>query len=206
VPVRSDDLRSKITATFATAGRKRSRSASAQGQGGTISASRAVPVRNQPGAQSGAVPRRAPGGLQRESAAARDAQLVIARIEPWSVMKFSFVLSLVAWVVLFVFVAVIYFALSALGVFHAIEQTIGIVTSTKGHPGSNAANWFSASTVLGYTLAAGVVDIFLITAVATVGAVIYNAVTRLAGGIEVTLRETDLPGSRLRSGGRSAVL
>ncbi len=106
-------------------------------------------------------------------------------------MKFSFVLSFVGWVVLFVVVAVLYFVFSTLGVFHSIEQTIGLITSSKSNPGSTAASWFSASTVLGYTLAAGVVDIFLITAVSTVGAVIYNAVTALSGGIEVTLQEAD---------------
>src|SRR5215472_4092472 len=45
---------------------------------------------------------------------ARRANLVIARLEPWSVMKFSFLMSLVAWVVLFVAVALLYYALSGL--------------------------------------------------------------------------------------------
>jgi len=137
-------------------------------------------------------PQPAPQGVRREEATARrDAQLVIARIEPWSVMKFSFVMSLVGWVVLFVVVAVLYFVLNSLGVFQSIEHAIGLITASKSSPGSNAASWFSASTVLGYTLMAGVIDIFLITAVATVGAVIYNAVTSLSGGIEVTLQEAD---------------
>ena len=38
---------------------------------------------------------------------------------------------------------------------------------------------------------AGAIDVVLITALATVGAVIYNLVTALSGGIEVTLREAD---------------
>ena len=37
----------------------------------------------------------------------------------------------------------------------------------------------------------GAINVVLITALATVGAVIYNLVTHLAGGIEVTLKETD---------------
>jgi hypothetical protein len=106
-------------------------------------------------------------------------------------MKFSFMVSLVGWVVLFVVVAAIFYLFSSLGVFHQIEQTIGLVTSSKGSPGSNAAGWFSASTVLGYTMLAGAIDVVLITALATVGAVIYNLVTTLSGGIEITLKEAD---------------
>lgn len=106
-------------------------------------------------------------------------------------MKFSFMLSLIGWIVLFVVVAVFYFLFSALGVFHSIEQTVGLVTSSKGNAGTNAASWFSAGTVLGYTMIAGAIDVVLITALATFGAAIYNVVTRISGGIEVTLQEAD---------------
>jgi len=122
----------------------------------------------------------------------RRAQLSLERVEPWSVMKFSFLLSLVGWVILFVAVAVLYFALSKLGVFHKIETTVGLVTSSKDNPnGANAASWFSASRVLGYTMLVGAINVIVLTALATIGAVLYNIVTSLTGGIEVTLKESD---------------
>jgi hypothetical protein len=137
-------------------------------------------------------PRTGPGGGQAgSSASTRKAQLTVSRIEPWSVMKFSFMISLVGWVILFVAVALMYFVLSKLGVFHSIERTVGLVTSSKAHAGTDAASWFAASRVLGYTMLVGAVNVILITALATVGAVLYNLVTMLAGGIEVTLKETD---------------
>jgi hypothetical protein len=37
----------------------------------------------------------------------------------------------------------------------------------------------------------GAINVILITALATVGSVVYNLVTHVAGGIEVTLKETD---------------
>ena len=122
---------------------------------------------------------------------ARRAQLRLDRIEPWSVMKFSFLISLVGWVVLLVAVSVLYFVLSRLGVFASIEHTVGLVTTSKSNPGSDAANWFKASRILGYTMLVGAVNVVLITALATIGAVLYNLVTLLAGGIEVTLKESD---------------
>jgi Transmembrane domain of unknown function (DUF3566) len=122
---------------------------------------------------------------------ARRANLIIARLEPWSVMKFSFLMSLVAWVVLFVAVALLYYALSGLGVFAALQRTLSSVTSSQDSAGVNLAAWTSASRVLGYTMLAGAVDIILITVLSTIGAMIYNLVTHLGGGIEVTLKETD---------------
>jgi len=146
-----------------------------------------------PGGPQGSGAVRMPPGTRPQFAnqQSRSALLSLQRIEPMSVMKFSFLLSLVAWVVLFVAVAIIYFSLSKLGVFTKIEQTVGLVTYNKDHPGSNAASWFSASRVLEYTALVCTINAILFTALATVGAVLYNLVTALTGGIEVTLRESD---------------
>jgi hypothetical protein len=121
----------------------------------------------------------------------RQAHLTVARVEPWSVMKFSFVMSLVAFVILFVAVTILYGTLSALGVFESLQRVVTSVTSSQDSAGVNAARWFSASRVLGYTGLLGSLDIVLITAVATIGAVVYNLTSRLIGGVEVTLRETE---------------
>jgi hypothetical protein len=121
----------------------------------------------------------------------RQAQLTLARVEPWSVMKFSFVVSVVAFIVLFVAVALLYMVLSSLGVFESLQHTISNLTSAKNQAGTNVSSWFSASRVLGYTGMLGALNIVLITAMSTIGAVIYNLIAHTIGGIEVTLRETD---------------
>jgi hypothetical protein len=157
---------------------------------GPLTAGRAAAYRAEPSTQSRPTIR--PIRKQRpEPPPAREAQLVLSRIEPWSVMKFSFVASLVGCVILVVAVAALYYGLSSLGVFRAIERTINLVTTSKTSPGSTTSSWFSASTVLGYTLLAGAIDVVMITAISTLGAVIYNLITRLFGGIELTLKETD---------------
>jgi hypothetical protein len=121
----------------------------------------------------------------------RQAHLTVARVEPWSVMKFSFVVSLVAFVILFVAVSVIYGTLSALGVFTSLQHVVQSVTSSQDSSGVNAAKWFTASRILSYTALLGALNIVLITAMATIGAVVYNLTSRLIGGVEVTLRETE---------------
>jgi hypothetical protein len=139
----------------------------------------------------GAIRSPQPTRPQPASQQTRSALLSLQRIEPMSVMKFSFLISLVGWVVMFVAVAILYYTLSKLHVFTKIESTVGLVTYNKDHPGSNAASWFRASRVLEYTALVCTINAVLFTALATVGAALYNLVTALTGGIEVTLKESD---------------
>jgi hypothetical protein len=181
-PAATGSMASRITAPFAALTRPRPKKLA-----------RPKPAARQPVVppppRQVAAPRPATKGADQQT---RRAQLVLSRIEPWSVMKFSFMISLVGWVVLFVAVAALYYVLNKLGVFHSIQSTITSVTSGKDSTGADTnGKWFSASRILGYTMLVGAINVVLITALATVGAVIYNLVTRLAGGIEVTLKETD---------------
>jgi hypothetical protein len=121
----------------------------------------------------------------------RQAHLTLARVEPWSVMKFSFVVSVVAFVILFVAIAILYMALSGLGVFTSLQHTVSTVTSSQGSSGTDISGWFSASRILGYAGMLGALNIVLITAMSTIGAVIYNLIAHTIGGVEVTLRETE---------------
>jgi hypothetical protein len=121
----------------------------------------------------------------------RQAHLTLARVEPWSVMKFSFVSSVVAFIILFIAVAVLYMVLSALGVFTSLEHTVSTISSGEGTAGTNISSWLSMSRILGYTGMLGALNIVLITAISTIGAVIYNLIAHTIGGIEVTLRETE---------------
>ncbi len=128
---------------------------------------------------------------EKSRASTRQAHLMVSRFEPWSVMKFSFMISLACFVILFVAVTLLYGTLAGLGVFDSIQKAMSNVTSGQGTNGVNVSHWFSASTILSYTALLGVLNVFLITAFATVGSVVYNLTAHLVGGVEVTLRETE---------------
>jgi hypothetical protein len=124
----------------------------------------------------------------------RKAHLQVSRFEPWSVMKFSFVMSLVCFVVLMVAVVVLYMILSGLGVFDAISSTINELTQEQGATktsGFDAASWFSFTRIFAYTALVGALNVLLITALATVWSVIYNIAADFVGGVEVTLKEAE---------------
>lgn len=138
----------------------------------------------------------------------RQAHLTLARVEPWSVMKFSFVASIVAFIILFVAITVLYMTLSGLGVFTSLQHTVSTITSSQSTTGTDISGWFSAQTILGWTGFLGALNIVLITALATIGAVVYNLIAHVFGGVEVTLRESDLAAAGVRpgaSGRRDAV-
>ncbi|MDS1271482.1 DUF3566 domain-containing protein [Lipingzhangella sp. LS1_29] len=127
--------------------------------------------------------------------AVRRAHLTLSRVEPWSVMKFSFIVSLVCFIILFVAVAVIYVILASLGVFDAVTDLISSLVeggeAEEDAIGMNPETWFAPARVLGYTGLIGALNIILITALATVGAMIYNLAADLVGGLDITLSEIE---------------
>ncbi|GIJ47159.1 hypothetical protein Val02_40450 [Virgisporangium aliadipatigenens] len=120
----------------------------------------------------------------------RRARLHIKRIDPWSTMKFSFAVSLVLFFVAVVATSVLYLALDAMGVFDQVNQALAEMI---GSTGGNADNSFriTAKGVVGGSALIGAVNVVLFTALATLGAFIYNVCADLVGGIELTLAEKD---------------
>jgi hypothetical protein len=119
----------------------------------------------------------------------RRARLNVKRIDPWSVMKFSFAVSLVLFVVVIVAASVLYLALDAMGVFTSINNTVAELVDATGE-GTDSFR-ISARGVIGTAAVLGALNVLLFTSLATLGAFIYNVCADLVGGVEVTLAERD---------------
>jgi hypothetical protein len=120
----------------------------------------------------------------------RRARLNLKRIDPWSVMKFSFAVSLVLFIVVIVATSVLYLALDAMDVFQTVNTSLGDLISAGG--GTEASTFkITAKGVIGTSALIGLVNVVLFTALATLGAFIYNVCADLVGGIELTLAERD---------------
>jgi len=117
----------------------------------------------------------------------RRARLAISRVDPWSVMKLAFLLSFAAGIVLVVAVAVLWLSLDGLHVFASINNLVSQVVG----PGSSidVLNYVAFSKVLSVTTLVAVADVFLLTALATIGAFLYNVVAALVGGVHVTMTD-----------------
>jgi Transmembrane domain of unknown function (DUF3566) len=120
----------------------------------------------------------------------RKARLRLARVDPWSVMKVSFVLSIALGIVSLVGTAVVWEVLNSLGVFSSLNKTVGDLTSGgSGSDGFDLSSVLSFTRVEGYMLIVALVDVVLVTALATLGSYLYNLSSGFVGGLEVTLAE-----------------
>ncbi|KDE99901.1 hypothetical protein Y900_013375 [Mycolicibacterium aromaticivorans JS19b1 = JCM 16368] len=116
------------------------------------------------------------------------ASMQIRRIDPWSALKVSLLLSVALFFVWMVAVAFLYLVLGGMGVWSKLNSNVGdLLTATSGGGGELV----SSGAIFGGAALIGLVNIVLLTAMATVGAFIYNLSTDIVGGIEVTLADRD---------------
>lgn len=124
---------------------------------------------------------------------ARRARLTIRRIDPWSILKFTLLFSICMLIVGVVAVAALYYALDQLKVFETIHKFVLEQTSsgqgaarTGGFDITFKARWF-----VGGAAVLGAINTVIFTALATLGAFLYNLCSDIVGGIEVVLGERD---------------
>jgi len=112
----------------------------------------------------------------------------IRRIDPWSTLKVSLLLSVALFFVWMISVAFLYLVLGGMGVWAKLNSNVGdLLNNTSGSSGELV----SSGTIFGGAVLIGLVNIVLMTAMATIAAFVYNLATDLIGGIEVTLADLD---------------
>jgi hypothetical protein len=117
------------------------------------------------------------------------ASMQIRRIDPWSTLKVSLVLSVALFFVWMIAVAFLYLVLGGMGVWSKLNSNVGDLLTSAG--GSTGGELVSSGTIFGGAALIGLVNIVLLTAMATCAAFIYNLTTDLVGGVEVTLADRD---------------
>ncbi|MFG1805411.1 DUF3566 domain-containing protein [Streptomyces sp. NPDC049040] len=136
---------------------------------------------------------RRPRPAARTAPRTRKARLRIAKADPWSVMKVSFLLSIALGICTIVAVAVLWMVLDTIGVFSTVGSTISEATTSEqgGKGGFDLVSFLSLSRVMVFTTVIAVIDVVLATALATLGAFIYNLSAGFVGGVELTLAEDE---------------
>ncbi|MFF8832048.1 DUF3566 domain-containing protein [Streptomyces sp. NPDC015131] len=121
----------------------------------------------------------------------RKARLRVAKADPWSVMKVSFLLSIALGICTVVAAAVLWMVMDAMGVFSTVGGTISEATGSNESNGFDLQSFLSLPRVLIFTSVIAVIDVVLATALATLGAFIYNLSAGFVGGVELTLAEDE---------------
>lgn len=122
----------------------------------------------------------------------RRARLRLTRIDPMSVMKTSFLLSVAFGIVTFVAVLIVWTVLGAAGLWDAVNDTVAPLISSQEQASTfDIRDYLGMSRALGFTLVVAVIDVILLTAIATLCAFLYNMSAALLGGVELTLAEDE---------------
>jgi hypothetical protein len=117
----------------------------------------------------------------------RKVRLTVARVDPWSVLKLSFLLSVALGIVLVTASVVLWSVLDAMGVFSALNNELRSIGSANTKFDIN--QWVGLGRVVSLTTVIAVVNVLIIMAMSTIGAVLYNLASSLVGGLQVTLSD-----------------
>ena len=121
-----------------------------------------------------------------QSDAPRRVDLAIARIDAWTVMKVSFLLSVAFCIAIVIATIVLWFMLDALHVFATLESFLQEIGAGKF---TELLEYVRLPRTIAYATIVGVVNVVLMTAISTLGAMLYNVVASLVGGIKVSLMD-----------------
>jgi hypothetical protein len=144
----------------------------------------------------------APSRRQRKQAAkrrARKVKRIVRRLDAWSVMKVAFIFNLCVYVVSMVAVVVLWNVAASAGVIDNVESFIEDL-------GAFETFQFQPDQLLQATALGGAVLAVLATGLIALGAVLFNLISDLVGGIRLTVIEEpgSVPLKKPRSGGTDA--
>ena len=121
-----------------------------------------------------------------QSDAPRRVDLAIARIDAWTVMKVSFLLSVAFGIAIVIATIVLWFMLDAMHVFSTLESFLQEIGAGKF---TELLEYVRLPRTIAYATIVGVINVVLMTAISTLGAMLYNVVASLVGGVKGSLMD-----------------
>lgn len=118
----------------------------------------------------------------------RQASLRLNHIEPWSVTRIAFAVSVAMMIVGVVAVTIFWVVLSITGVWGQVNDSITSVLSDDSST-FDITDYLGFWRLVGLTLVLSAINVVLMTALATIAAHLYNLAAQLLGGVEVTFGE-----------------
>jgi hypothetical protein len=113
----------------------------------------------------------------------RRVRVVVRRVNPWSVLRFSLLFYLCLMLVMLVGLGILYAVLDSLGVLQTTEQLLSDVGFGDGNFQFDAGYIFRTMFLI------GLISTALWAALTVFVAFLYNLISDLVGGIEMTLTE-----------------
>src|SRR5688500_10073122 len=113
--------------------------------------------------------------------AGRQIKVAVRRINPWSVLKFSLVFYLCLMLVIVIGMSILFMVVDALGIIDEVEEFMSSLWEANFEVNSGF--------LLRMLVLIGIISVALWSALTVLFAFLYNLISDLIGGIEVTLQE-----------------
>ena len=126
--------------------------------------------------------------LTRSKPAQRRTRVTVRRVGPLSVLKFSLLFYLCVMLIIYIALMIIYWLLSAVGAIDSAGRLLGYVFAT-GNAGESEVVVIKFGSVFGWLLVAGLGNVVIWSLVNVFVAFLYNLISDVVGGIEVTLAQ-----------------
>ncbi|GMA33096.1 DUF3566 domain-containing protein [Litorihabitans aurantiacus] len=123
----------------------------------------------------------------RPSSGPRRVRLSVSRVDPWSVMKLGFLLSVAGGIVTVVAAAVAWQVLDSMGVFADLQSLVTDLGAVEQF--GPILEYLRLNNIMSIAVVVAVVNVALITALTTLFAFLYNIVAALVGGLHMTLTD-----------------
>lgn len=121
-----------------------------------------------------------------EPGAVRTVRLSLARIDPWSVMKIAFLLSVAFGIACVVATFMLWLMVNAMGTFDKLNEFIRELSKNST---IDVGSILGLPRVLAFSTLISVANVVLMTALATLTALLYNICAALVGGLTSTFSD-----------------
>lgn len=119
----------------------------------------------------------------------RKARLLVSKVDPWSVLKMSFLLSVALGIMTVVCAVTLWSAMDITGIFDRVNDLAVQILGTEGAAGFAVEELVTVGQIASFATIIAVVNVVLLTVLSTLSAVLYNLSSALVGGIGVTLTD-----------------
>lgn len=112
----------------------------------------------------------------------------LAFVEPWSVAKNALIWSIAMGMVLTVALAILWWSLYFAGVWETLSTSVSSILSSD--PDSfDLTDYIGFDRLMIFAGLISALNVVLFTAIATIGAYLFNVIAKLTGGLEIVLEE-----------------
>jgi len=114
-------------------------------------------------------------------------RLTVARVDPWSVLKLSFLLSVALGIGFVTASVILWSVLNGMGVFDSLNEQLRDAAGDASR--FNIYDYVGLGRIVSLSTFIAVLNVIVLMALSTLGSVLYNLSSSLVGGLSVTLSD-----------------